>query len=68
MKGFLKGCKHPDQRIALKTLGGQDFFSISQLLSTVEVTKGDGKNQCGTSLDELSSVYKSEDSIGMKVP
>eukprot|EP00944_MAST-04C_sp_MAST-4C-sp1_P010639 g10639.t1 len=63
MKGFLKGCKHPDQRIMpMKTPGGQDFFPISQLLSTVEVTKGDGKNQCGTSLDELSSVYKSEDS------
>ena len=46
----------------MKTPGGQDFFSISQLLSTVEVTKGDGKNQCGTSLDELSSVYKSKDS------
>jgi len=67
MKGYLKGCNSDDQRIEpSKTPGGQDYYSISQLLSTVK-TKSDNNKEddvkCGTTLDELSSVYESEDSI-----
>ena len=63
MKGYLKGCESDDQRIEpSKTPGGQDYYTISQLLSTIK-TKKDDEVKCGTTLDELSSVYESEDSV-----
>jgi|EP00945_MAST-04E_sp_MAST-4E-sp1_P006991 hypothetical protein len=57
MKGYLKKCDTDETIMPNKTPGGQDYYTISQLLSAISTPAG-----CGTSLDAKSSVYDSEDS------
>ena len=58
MKGYLKKCDTDEKIMPSKTPGGQDYFTINQLLSAVKTESG-----CGTTLDDVSTVSGSTDSV-----